>query len=168
MKTIAIAAAAALATVAAPAAAEDFTGPRIGVTGGYDNIQDREGVTYGLVAGVDAPVVKGVTVGVEATLEESTISEFDLNASRDIGVNARAGVAVLDNLQVFGKVGYASTRVEVEGTNAGFALEGLRYGGGVELALGDTFYTTVEYRRSEYEDGLGGRDGVLAGFGVRF
>lgn len=168
MKSIAIAAAAALAAIATPAAAQDFTGPRVGVVGGYDNIQEREGVTYGVVVGVDAPVLDGVTLGVEATLEDSTVEAFDLEASRDVGVNLRAGVAILPKVQAFGKVGYASTRVEVSGTNAGAAFEGLRYGGGIEVALNDTFYTTVEYRRSEYEDGIGGRDGVLAGFGIRF
>jgi outer membrane immunogenic protein len=168
MKAFLIAAAAALVAVAAPASAQDFTGARIGVTGGYDNIQDREGVTYGVVVGVDAPVAKGVTLGVEATLEDSTADQSVLEASREIGVAARLGVKVLPKAQIFGKVGYTNARVELQGTNAGVSLEGLRYGGGVEYAVTEKVYTTVEYRRSEYEDGVGGRDGVLVGVGFRF
>jgi outer membrane immunogenic protein len=168
MKAFLIAAAAALVAVAAPASAQEFTGARLGVTGGYDNIQDREGFTYGVVAGVDAPIAKGVTLGVEATLEDSTTGAAGLEASRELGVAVRAGVKVLPKAQVFGKVGYTNARLELSGTNAGVSLEGLRYGGGVEYALTEKLYTTVEYRRSEYEDGVGGRDGVLVGFGFRF
>lgn len=159
-------------SVATPAMAEtkepDFTGPRIGVVLGYDNLQDREGLTYGLVAGVDAPIVKGVTLGVEATLEDSTADGGFVNGSRDIGINLRAGVKVLDRAQLFAKAGYASTRFEFVGTGAGVGLEGFRYGGGVEYALTDNLYITGEYRRTEYEDNLGGRDGALVGFGYRF
>jgi outer membrane immunogenic protein len=168
MKSFIFAAVAALTAVASPAMSQDFTGARIGVVGGYDNIEDREGFTYGVVAGVDAPVLKGVTLGVEATLEDSTTDEAAVEASREIGVAARLGVKVLPKAQVFGKVGYTNARVELAGTNAGVTLEGLRYGGGVEYALTNKLYTTVEYRRSEYEDGVGGRDGVLVGLGVRF
>ena len=52
-KTLFGAVAALLTVAAAPAMAQDFTGPRIGVTGGYDDVQSREGFTYGVVAGVD-------------------------------------------------------------------------------------------------------------------
>lgn len=168
MKAFVIAAAAALAALATPAAAQDFTGARIGVTGGYDDVLNRDGFTYGVVAGVDAPVAKGVTLGVEATLEDSTTGDAGVDASRELGVAARLGVKVLPKAQVFAKVGYTNARVELAGTNAGVSLEGLRYGAGVEYALTDRLYTTVEYRRSEYEDGIGGRNGVLAGFGIRF
>ena len=167
-KTLFGAVAALLTVAAAPAMAQDFTGPRIGVTGGYDDVQSREGFTYGVVAGVDAPIAKGVTLGVEATLEDSTAKAGAVHASRELGVAVRAGVVVLPKVLAFGKVGYTNARFEAAGTNAGVALEGLRYGGGIEYALTDRVYTTVEYRRSELEDGFGGRDGVLAGVGIRF
>lgn len=168
MKTLVIAAAAALAAAATPAAAQDFTGPRVGVVGGYDDVQNRDGFTYGLVAGVDAPVAKGVIVGVEATLEDSTTSAGAVNASRELGVAVRAGVVVLPRVLAYGKVGYTNARFEVAGTNAGFSLEGLRYGGGVEYALTDRIYLGAEYRRTELEDNAGGRNGALATVGFRF
>lgn len=172
-KTLFGAAAVALMTLAAPAMAQDFTGPRVGVVGGYDDVQNRDGFTYGVVAGVDAPVAKGVIVGVEATLEDSTTSAVGNGtvfgkASRELGVAVRAGVVVLPKVLAYGKVGYTNARFELAGTNAGVSLEGVRYGGGIEYAVTDRVYTTVEYRRTELEDGVGGRNGVLAGVGIRF
>lgn len=167
-KTLFGAAAVALMTLAAPAMAQDFTGPRVGVVGGYDDVQNRDGFTYGVVAGVDAPVAKGVIVGVEATVEDSTTKAAGLNASRELGVAVRAGVVVLPKVLAYGKVGYTNARFELAGTNAGVSLEGVRYGGGIEYAVTDRVYTTVEYRRTELEDGVGGRNGVLAGVGIRF
>lgn len=167
-KTLFGAAAVALMTLAAPAMAQDFTGPRVGVVGGYDDVQNRDGFTYGVVAGVDAPVAKGVIVGVEATLEDSTTKGAGVNASRELGVAVRAGVVVLPKVLAYGKVGYTNARIEVAGTNAGVSLEGVRYGGGIEYAVTDRVYTTVEYRRTELENGVGGRNGVLAGVGIRF
>lgn len=169
MKALVFAATAALAAaVATPAMAQDFTGPRVGVVGGYDDVANRDGFTYGVVAGVDAPVAKGVVVGVEATLEDSTTSAAGLNASRELGVAVRAGVVVLPKVLAYGKVGYTNARFELAGSNAGVSLEGVRYGGGIEYAVTDRVYTTVEYRRTELEDGVGGRNGVLAGIGIRF
>lgn len=167
-KLFAIAAAALALATPAVASAADFTGPRIGVVGGYDDVQNRDGFTYGVVAGVDAPIAKGVTLGVEATLEDSTVNEFNINASRELGLAVRAGVKLTDNVLAFGKVGYTNARIEVKGTNLGASFEGIRYGAGLEYAASKRTYVTLEYRRSEYEDGIGGRNGVLVGAGLRF
>lgn len=167
MKAFIIAAVAALTAVAAPASAQDFTGARIGVTGGYDDVQSREGFTYGVVAGVDAPVAKNVVVGVEATLEDSTAKAGAVHASRELGIAARAGVVVLPRVLAFGKVGYTNARFDL-GRSGAVTLEGLRYGGGIEYAVSKHTYATLEYRRSELENNFGGRNGVLAGVGIRF
>lgn len=160
---------AAASMFAAPAAlAADFTGPRVGVTVGYDDVADRDGVTYGIVAGVDAPVAKGVIVGAEATLEDSTVKGLGISASRELGLAVRAGVKLTDSVLAYGKVGYAKARFEAAGTNAGVSLEGVRYGGGIEYAVTKNLYANVEYRRSEYENGVGGRNGVLVGAVIRF
>ena len=171
MKAFVFAALAALTMVAAPASAKDFTGPRIGVQTGYDDVASHSGVSYGVVAGVDAPVIKGVTVGVEATLEDSTVKGLSTNVSRDIGLNLRAGLQVLPRAQVFAKVGYANTRFENAGGGLKVSAEGVRYGAGVEYALTDHLYATAEYRRTQLENAAGafkGRDGALVGFGLRF
>lgn len=168
MRTILIAAAA--IAVAAPAFAQDaapFTGGRIGATVGYDKTHGRDGVAYGGAFGYDVAVNPKVTLGAEATLEDSTTKFGDIHASRDLAISARAGYVLTPKVLGFVKVGYDSTRIEVR--NAGHQnLEGVRFGGGLEYALTPRTYLSAEYRRTEYEDHFGGRDAGIAGFGVRF
>lgn len=167
-KTLIGALAALLTFAAAPAMAHDFTGPRVGVTGGFDKQAGDEGFNFGGVAGIDAPVVKGVTAGAEVTLEDSTLDRGKRAANFDLGLNARLGVKLLDRVQAFGKVGYARTNFHAAGTGLNFRAEGVRFGGGLEYAVTDHIYTTVEYRRTEYGNGVAGRDGVIGGVGIRF
>jgi outer membrane immunogenic protein len=166
---ILLAAAAALA-VAAPAFAQDaapFTGARAGVTLGYDKTQGRDGFTYGGALGYDYALSPKVVVGAEATLEDSTTKFAGIHASRDLAVSARAGYVLTPQILGFAKVGYDTTRVEFDGvghTN----LEGVRFGGGLEYAVTPRTYVSAEYRRTEYEDGFGGRDAGIVGIGFRF
>ena len=70
MKTVIFAAIAA-ACVSAPAFAQDaapFTGPRAGVTLGYDNAGDEDGFAYGVTAGYDLALAPRITGGVEVSL----------------------------------------------------------------------------------------------------
>lgn len=168
--TLALLGAAASLTVASPAVAETdasrFVGPRVGVVGGYDNFQDTDGMVYGVQAGWDLKVLKNVTVGPEVTFSDSTADTAGVNASRDVGINLRAGYVLSDNLLAFGKVGYANTRVEAGGLSANF--EGVRFGGGLEYAFAKNMSASVEYARTEYEANVGGRDQVLVGLNYRF
>lgn len=166
MKAFVLAAVAALVSVAAPASAQDFTGARVGATVGYDNIQGAEDVAYNGVVGYDAAVAPRVTLGAEVTGGDSTVSLAGVRVSRDLGVSARAGYILTPRVLVFGKVGYATTRFE---TGYGHTnLEGVRFGGGLELATTKNTYVSAEYARTEYEAGLGGRDQALVGVGFRF
>ena len=158
MKYIAIAAALAAATVAAPAAANDFTGPRVEVNAGIDDVtaaQDFNDVTYGAALGFDLGVTENVTLGVEASVD----NVFD---RRDIGASARLGYVVEDGVLLYGKVGYANYR-----DVASRDLDGLRVGGGVELALAGPLFTGVEYRYSDFEGGVGKHAGLVR-VGLRF
>lgn len=166
MKTIVLAAVAALAAMATPAAAQDFTGARVGATVGYDNYEGAEDVAYNGVVGYDVAVAPRVTLGAEATLGDSTVSAGGIEASRDVAVSARAGYVLTPRVLAFGKVGYATTRVEAFGGSTNF--EGVRFGGGLEMATTKNTYVSVEYARTEYEAGLGGRDQALVGVGFRF
>lgn len=166
MKAFVLAAVAALVSVAAPASAQDFTGARVGATVGYDNVQGAEDVAYNGVVGYDAAVAPRVTLGAEATLGDSTVSGYGLKASRDLGISARAGYVLTPRVLAFGKVGYATTRVETRLGHTNF--EGVRFGGGLEYAATKNTYVSAEYARTEYEDGLGGRDQALVGIGFRF
>lgn len=166
MKTLVLAAVAALAAMAAPASAQDFTGARVGATVGYDNVQGAEDVAYNAVVGYDLAVAPRATIGAEATLGDSTVSAYGIKASRDLGVSLRAGYVLTPRVLAFGKVGYANTRVEAFGTHVNF--EGVRFGGGLEFAATRNTYISAEYARTEYEAGLGGRDQALVGVGFRF
>jgi outer membrane immunogenic protein len=168
MKTVIFAAVAAAAVVA-PAFAQDaapFTGPRAGVTVGYDNL-GNEGVSYGVSAGYDIALTPNVTFGPEVTLGDSTVDSAGVEVSRDLAASVRLGYILTPQVLAFGKVGYASTRLEASNSNAGFALEGVRFGGGLEYAISPNTYISAEYQRTEYEDN-GSRDAGVVGIGFRF
>ncbi|HKT76206.1 MAG TPA: outer membrane beta-barrel protein [Sphingobium sp.] len=167
MKTVIFAAAAAVAAVSAPAFAQDaapFTGPRAGVTAGYDSF-GNEGVSYGVSAGYDVALTPSITFGPEVTLGDSTVDAAGVEVSRDLAASVRLGYILTPQVLAFGKVGYASTRIEVAGTGAAF--EGVRFGGGVEFAVTGNTYISAEYQRTEYENN-GSRDAGVVGVGFRF
>lgn len=168
MKTVIFAAAAA-AAFSAPAFAQDaapFTGPRAGVTVGYDSLGDEEGVSYGVTAGYDLPVGQNFTFGPEVSLGDSTVDATGVDVSRDLAASVRLGYVVNPQFLAFAKVGYADTRIELLGTNINY--EGVRFGGGLEFALTSNAYVSAEYQRTEYEDNFGGRDAGVVGIGFRF
>jgi outer membrane immunogenic protein len=156
-KSILTLTAATLATIAAPAIAGDFAGPRVEVTAGADDVKagvDPTKVTYGAGVGYDLQLGK-IVAGVEANVD----NVFD---RRDIGVGARLGYVLNDNVLVYGKAGYSSWRQV-----AGADVEGLRLGGGLEVNLAGPVYGKVEYRYSDLEAGQK-KHGGLVGLGLRF
>ena len=170
MKTVIFAALAA-AAISAPAFAQDaapFTGPRAGVTLGYDKIGGDDGFAYGVSAGYDLAVAPRITFGPEVSFSDSTVEEAGIDVSRDLAASVRLGYVVTPRVLAFGKVGYANTRLEASNSNFGGSIEGVRYGGGIEFAVTGNTYISAEYQRSEYEDGLGGRDAGIVGVGFRF
>lgn len=159
MKSLVMAAVAALAFIATPAVANEFTGIRAEVTAGLDDVTngvDPTEVTYGAGVGVDAELYKNVIVGVEATID----NVFD---RRNIGAGARLGYVVSNKVMVYGKVGYANWK---QTTTA--ELEGLRLGGGVEVKVAGPVYAKAEYRYTDFNRGNVGQHGGLVGVGLRF
>jgi outer membrane immunogenic protein len=170
MKTVIFAAMAA-ACCAAPAFAQDaepFTGPRVGAIAGYDSFGHNDGFTYGAAAGFDLAVAPNIRAGIETTLSDSTTSGTLTDVSRDLTASARLGYVLTPQIMAFGKVGYASTRLEDKALSTGSAVEGVRFGGGLEYALTPHTYISAEYQRTEYESNVGGRDAGLVGVGFRF
>lgn len=168
MKT-AIFAAIAAACVSVPAFAQDeapFTGPRAGVTLGYDKFQGEDGLSYGVTAGYDLALAPRIVGGVDVALSDSTVDSTDTKASRDLAASLRLGYVLTPRVLAFGKVGYASSRFEVGGVGAAF--EGVRYGGGAEFAVTPRTFISAEYQRSEYEQDIGGRDAGVVTIGYRF
>ena len=157
MKKFILATTVAFGLSAAPAMASDFAGPRIEVTAGADDVTggvDPTDVTYGAGLGYDVQFGR-VVAGIEASVDNA----FD---RRDIGVGARLGVALNDNVLVYGKAAYANWRQV-----AGVDTEGLRLGGGLEVNLAGPVYAKAEYRYTDF-DGNTGKHGGLVGFGLRF
>ncbi|MEG3181077.1 outer membrane protein [Sphingomonas sp. LT1P40] len=129
--------------LAAPAFAQDdvnpsFTGPRIGIIGGYDIVrpgssedsdidgddQNVDGFLYGVEAGYDISM-GGALIGVEAELSESTgkvranssdpdfFGFGEVGTGRDIYVGVRAGVLASPDMLIYAKGGYTNARLNV-------------------------------------------------------
>ena len=145
--TIALIAAASIAAVATPAAAQDtapFSGFRVGAEAGYDMLrsgssedvdntrdldQDIDGANYAAVIGYDAAVGEKLRIGAEASFGDSTANwenesnqtnVFNLgrvNAEREIYIGGRIGVVTSPDLMVYAKGGYTNQRFGIEGTD---------------------------------------------------
>lgn len=177
-KTIFALAAAGAALTATPAMAGDadnFDGLRVGVIGGVtgdDFAVDNSDFTYGAVVGYDLAINDGFLVGVEADIATTDVNVSPLDANRQISAAVRATVPLSSKFAVYGSVGYTNLAVDFDGgPEADF--DGYRLGAGAEYALSDTFYTTLEYRYSDFDINAGGSidSGVhsaLVGLGLRF
>jgi outer membrane immunogenic protein len=147
---------AALALVATPAMASDFAGPRVEVTAGADDVKngvDTTDITYGAALGYDLQFGK-VVAGIDAT----AANVFD---KADLGVGARLGYVLNENVLAFTRVGYTNLeRPAVE-------LEGITLGGGLEVNVAGPVYGKIEYRYTDFDAGVG-RHGGLVGVGFRF
>lgn len=169
MKTVIFAAIAA-ASVSVPAFAQDaapFTGPRAGITMGFDKIQGDDGFSYGGTAGYDLAVTPRITVGPEVSFSDATTDSAATDVSRDLAASVRLGYVVTPKVLAFGKVAYANTRFEPVACGH-YSLEAVRYGGGLEYSVTPRTYISAEYQRTEYESNFGGRDAGLVGVGFRF
>lgn len=157
MKTIGLALAAAAALFATPAAAEDFTGPRVGATVGVagGDLGDRDLTTYGVNVGYDLKVAPGLIVGATAEYQRDTDGDV-----RDLAVSGRVGTPLSSNVLVYATGGYTNIAA------GAVDLNGYRVGGGVEVALGGGLSLGVEQRYADY-DGLTGYQ-TVAGLNLRF
>lgn len=159
-----IAAAIASAALASPALAQSFSGPRVEVSAGVDDVtkaRDTSDVNYGAALGIDAPIASSnFRIGVELTADQ--VFERD----RDLGVSGRLGYVFSDRVLVYGKAGYANYR-NINFKSRATTLDGLRVGGGVEFALTKNLYAGAEYRYTDFDQGVG-KHGGLVKVGVRF
>jgi outer membrane immunogenic protein len=175
----------------APAAAADFTGPRLEVHAGWDRLRAespafklddrRDGIVYGVAAGYDVALGSRVIAGIEAAFDLSDVefsgtsgsTKSEVEAKRDISLTARIGTKVADNVLVYAKAGYSNARLEgvlttgAASTAVSANADGVRVGGGIELALGSSAFAKAEYRYTNYEGGVE-RHQALTGLGFRF
>jgi outer membrane immunogenic protein len=162
MKNFVIGATLALsALVATPAMANDFAGPRVEVTAGADDVKngvDTTDISYGAALGFDLQFGK-LVAGVDAT----AANVFD---KADLGVGARLGYVLNENVLAFTRVGYTNLERPAVGGRA-LELEGLTLGGGLEVNVAGPVYGKIEYRYTDFDAGVG-RHGGLVGVGIRF
>lgn len=177
MKRI-LAAALAATSFATPALAQtdaaNFTGLRVEGLVGYDYIglpgaDNPDGLLYGVGVGYDFQAGSNIIFGVEADVTDSdakvSLLGPDVVTDRDISVGGRVGVVAGRGL-IYAKAAYTNARFEQNGFGS-TELDGVRFGGGFEYALGTNAYLKAEYRYSNYEGGVD-RNQALGGFGFRF
>ena len=161
MKKLFVATAVALGLSAAPAMASDFAGPRFEITAGADDVTggvDPTDIAYGAALGYDLQFGK-VVVGAEAT----AANVFD---RADLGVAARLGYVLNENVLAYTRVGYTNLeRPVVRGVTP--KLDGVTVGGGLEVNVKGPVFAKAEYRYTDFEGSVG-RHGALVGVGVRF
>jgi outer membrane immunogenic protein len=173
-----------LGCAASPGAAQ---GLHADVHAGLDSVrsdgQSSEGATYGLTLGYDlrrGGALLGVQVDLDASDNDSCRRDVFLSgdracvsARRDTAIALRAGAAVGGSALVYGTVGYANARFNVRYSLAGVSdtdqanVDGVRLGLGVSADFSRRLYGKVEYRYTNYEQGISRHQGI-AGVGVRF
>lgn len=196
MKAIILGGIAALATVAAPAAAEGFNGFQLGVTAGYNH--DKVGPTFndaslahgisrdsamvGIFAGYDATIGTHFVLGAEAALNgpadnklrnDRGVVRTTIDPRLAVYLSARAGYLINDKALLYVRGGCASIRTHTSVGQAAVvssSLDGWHAGAGLEYALGKHVNARIEYR---YTD-VGGsknnyeRQQALVGLAYRF
>jgi outer membrane immunogenic protein len=162
--------AAALASISAPAFAQDavgsFTGARVGVTVGTggNNFIDFDGQTVGVDAGYDFDT-GGAVVGVGVEYQTDLGNDFfDVNES---AVLARVGAKITPNALAYASGGY--TRISGGSTPfGGNGDDGYRIGAGVEFGVGTGGTSLkVEQRYLDYGNGADAFQ-TVAGLSLRF
>ncbi len=196
-KLVILTALAASSAIAAPAFAQDFSGPRAEVVAGLDSSRvhadgasgSKDGFLYGGAIGYDyqaGRAVFGIDGEVTGATTRTTANDVLVagdsvrtKAGRDFYIGGRVGAVVAPSTLLYAKAGYTNARVNTRytaGTTTvedGENLDGYRVGAGVEVKLNPKAYVKAEYRYSDYGhlDGNYGkidRHQVLAGVGYRF
>ena len=157
MRNLLLASAAALAALTAtPALAQQVT-PYVQVdTGITDTNYNSTHVVYGATLGADADLGSRVTLG--ADVNASNV--FD-NRGRTFGAGARLGYRIIPGTLGYVRAGYANLDAGHEN------LGGLALGGGLNFDVLPHTYVNVEYRHTNYEQGVHSNAGLL-GLGIRF
>ena len=196
MKAIIVGGIAALATAAAPAAAEGFDGFQLGITAGYSHDKvgpvfedaslthgiSRNSAMIGIFAGYDTTVGTHFVVGAEAALNgpannklrnDHGIVRTTIDPRLAVYLSARAGYLINDKTLLYVRGGCASIRTHTSVNQAAVvssSLDGWHAGAGLEYAIGKHVNARIEYR---YTD-VGGsknnfeRQQALVGVAYRF
>ena len=128
------------APAAAAPAGPTFNGPRVGFNIGVadEDFAGTDAMTYGFEVGYDHDFGGGV-LGAVGELQNSD------ETGREYSVGARAGIKPSQNMLVYGTASYANLKV------AGFKLDGVRFGAGLEALVTENVSFKVEQRYTNYE-----------------
>lgn len=184
--------------VAAPASAEPFNGPFLGVQGGWnqDDLgtpttdfgtvainQKRDSFNAGVFAGYDYKIANSFVLGAEAGIQfgvddeivsTTNLGTVTIDPKRSIDLTARAGYLVDSKTLIYARGGYTNARVRttLEDNTGVSTLSGDRdgwlVGGGLERAITDNITARVEYRYSDLSDSDGKFDRHQALVGVAY
>ncbi|WP_029012376.1 outer membrane protein [Niveispirillum irakense] len=159
---------------AAPSLAQStaFNGPYVGLYTGY-NFSDAETKTTGLSQDLNqdgwsyggylgyGQTFDRIYVGAEGEIGGNDLKGSktlagrvtSLDANETYGLSVRAGYLVTDNALVYGRVGWQRTNYEI---NSGSLsrhtdLDGVRFGGGVEVAMTENVVARLEYNYTDYD-----------------
>lgn len=173
--------------------AGSWSGAHVDAIAGWDQIKIKDGIAPGVDYKKDGVVYGGglgydydtgsVVLGADAELTGSTAKDcqtvttttYCLRAGRDIYAGARVGVAVGDarDTLLYFKGGYTNARFSATQTTGTTVVststdeDGFRVGAGAEHKFSDSLSAKVEYRYSDYGNGVN-RNQVVAGLGFRF
>lgn len=183
---------------AAPASAETFDGPYLGIQGGWSRAEvagstnaghaidaetSRDSFVLGGYAGYNHRLTDRFLIGAEAgfsanfdddirTVSGGSALTIDPRYSFDL--TARAGYLVDDKTLVYARGGYANTRVRTSlAAVGGFqresdAIDGWLVGGGVERAITERISTRLEYRYADFGSNGGAYDRHQALVGISY
>ncbi|RVU05775.1 porin family protein [Novosphingobium umbonatum] len=133
----------------------------------------QSGLVYGGEVGFDLAVAKRVSLGVDAEATGSTFEQSNyfpaLKPGRDLYAGLRASYAVNDKVNLYGKIGYVNgmLRQNMGIYDASQTVDGIRLGIGAQYKLSRKLYSSVEYRYSNYQQGVSSNQ-LMTGIGVRF
>lgn len=176
---ISITAIAVLGTAAAPAYADTFDGPYVGVAAGWERSEiadriearaitgeaSRDALVLGGYAGYNLKATDRIVIGAEAGFTAavddtaratSAGRPLSIDPRYSFDLSARAGYLVTDKALVYVRGGYANSRVRTTFAPATGApvvtsdnLDGWQVGGGLEYAISDRISARAEYRYSD-------------------
>jgi len=141
---------------------------KITAPGNIDLNDSDKGKSFRGFAGYDVAVSDNFILGGEVGISSggSTVSStkgpatFSIDPGLTLDISGRAGFTVTDNILLYTRAGYASSKLDYTASNADVSSGaisrdkrsgGLLLGVGGELALSENFGVRAEYRRSKLD-----------------
>jgi outer membrane immunogenic protein len=165
------------APVYTPAAAYSWTGPYVGLTGGYGwGSASTDGWLGGAYAGYNFQTTNNWVIGLEGDFtfagKEGTVAGTTYKNPWNSTVRGRLGYA-FDRYLLYGTGGVAFGKLETENPAASDTKTGWTAGAGVEVAFTQNITGRLEYRHTDLGDIPGTTndyhsDDIMVGVGFKF